>query len=149
MALSAQLNNKHIQMAKAEMAKVTERPVDVFVVDDDALLRELAVMFVKKAGLSYREFPNAEHALEAYKVASPPPRIIISDYFMAKMTGLELLEQCKALNPALKTLLVSGTVEARVMQGSTVDGFLPKPYRPEMLLAKINEFTSDTRPAGS
>ncbi|MEI7728712.1 MAG: response regulator [Verrucomicrobiota bacterium] len=134
-------------MAQTEKTKGADNAVDVFIVDDDPLLRELAVLFVKETGFSYREFPNAEHAWEAYKLADPPPRLIISDYFMAKMTGLDLLVQSKAMNPSLKTLLVSGTVEESVIRGANVDGFLAKPYRPEMLVAKINEFMNQTRPA--
>ena len=65
--------------------------------------------------------------------------IILTDYFMGKMNGLELLTRCKQLDPAVKTILLSGTVEEDFVQehASQPDKFLQKPFRPQNLVETV------------
>jgi DNA-binding NtrC family response regulator len=118
-----------------EMASLGGRPRVVYVVDDDPILRELAALLVDRAGLVSRQFPNAEHALAAFKDAPQKPVMIISDYFMGGMNGLDLLTECKLLHNTLITVLVSGTVAEDILRHSRVevDYFISKPYHPDTI----------------
>ena len=63
------------------------------------------------------------------------PVLLITDYAMGKMNGLDLIERCKALDPTLRTILVSGTAGAEIIMNSPVhvDRFMAKPYQPSGL----------------
>ena len=76
-------------------------------------------------GCEVRTFNNPETALEGiYTIA--PPELIITDYAMGRMNGMDLISECHRINPHQKVLLVSGTVDEHVFADSLVrpDRFL-------------------------
>jgi two-component system, cell cycle sensor histidine kinase and response regulator CckA len=106
-----------------------------YIVDDEPMLLDLNEAVLRSIGFDVRRFRAAEIAFEAYKVAPVSPAIIITDYSMHKMTGLELIESCRKLHPGQKVLMVSGTVDASIFKNSAQkpDYFMPKPYSTERL----------------
>jgi CheY-like chemotaxis protein len=79
-----------------------------------------------------KKFTDPELALKAFLKARPKPVLLITDYAMGKMNGLELIEKCKEARPDLKSILISGTAGAEIILESSVrvDRFLGKPYQP-------------------
>jgi CheY-like chemotaxis protein len=108
----------------------------IFVVDDEPLLIELASALLEPAGFEVKTFQNAELALEAYLAAKPPPALLITDYSMHRMTGLDLMRECRQINPRQKIILVSGTVDENIYSNSRIkpDRFLAKPYQSKQLI---------------
>ena len=107
----------------------------IFLVDDESLLLDLAEMALQPEGYTLRKFQDPEAALKAFVKARPKPALLISDYAMGKMNGIELIEKCKSIDPELKTILVSGTAGAEIIVNSPVpvDRFVGKPYQPANL----------------
>ncbi len=68
------------------------------------------------------------------------PEVIITDYAMGRMSGMDLIRECRRLNPNQKMILVSGTVDEHVFADAPVkpDRFLMKPYQ-------LQEFTDCVR----
>jgi len=60
---------------------------------------------------------------------------------MPQMNGLELIRQCRRLQPHLKTIVVSGTVEGHEVLNDPiqVNKFLQKPYSPTNLNTAISD----------
>lgn len=104
----------------------------IFLVDDESLLLDLAELALQPEGYVVRKFSDPQSALQAFAKAKPKPVLLITDYAMGKMNGLELIERCKALDPTLRTILVSGTAGAEIIMNSPVhvDRFMAKPYQP-------------------
>lgn len=104
-----------------------------YIVDDEPMLLDLNEAVLRSMGFDVRRFRAAEIAFEAYKTAPVAPAIIITDYSMHKMTGLELIENCRRLHPGQKVLMVSGTVDGAIFKdsGEKPDHFMPKPYSTE------------------
>lgn len=102
----------------------------IYVVDDEPVLLELASALLAPLECEVKTFLNAESALQAYAEADPRPALIITDYAMHRMNGLELIVECRRLQPRQKIILVSGTVDESAYRGSPVkpDQFLAKPY---------------------
>jgi DNA-binding NtrC family response regulator len=115
--------------------------VPIFVVEDDPFLRELAELLLKSEEYTCRSFKIAEDALKAFQAAEPKPRLIISDYSLGlhAMDGVALLAECKRLCPAVKALLISGTVDDSIIpvNGNPVDRFLAKPYKTDDFLDTV------------
>lgn len=105
------------------------RPL-AYVVDDEPMLLDLNETVLRSMGFEVKRFRGAELALEEYKKSGTPPAIIITDYSMHRMTGLDLIEACRLIHPNQRFLMVSGTVTAAVFEHSLAkpDNFMPKPY---------------------
>jgi two-component system cell cycle sensor histidine kinase/response regulator CckA len=82
----------------------------IYVVDDEPMLLELASVILEPRGYRIETYHDPESALQAFKAADPPPALIITDFAMHEMTGMELMEACRQIRPGQKVLLVSGTV---------------------------------------
>ena len=111
----------------------------VFVVDDEPMLLELASMILQPAGYRVRTFRDPTSAVREYSLANPLPVLVITDFAMHHMNGLELIRDCRRINPTQKVLLVSGTVDAEVYQESPhkPDAFLAKPYQTQELVDAV------------
>ncbi len=111
----------------------------IFVVDDEPMLLEVADMILGSAGYHVKTFRDAESALDVFSSSHPPPALILTDYAMHSMNGMELIRQCRRVHPGQKTLLVSGTVDETVYRDSPCkpDQFLAKPYEAGQLLAAV------------
>jgi DNA-binding NtrC family response regulator len=104
-------------------------------VDDQPMLLDLAEVSLLSGGYQLKKFLDPELALKSFLKARTKPALLITDYAMGKMNGLELLEKCKAVKPDLKSILISGTAGAEIVldSGVKVDRFMGKPYQPASL----------------
>jgi CheY-like chemotaxis protein len=111
----------------------------IYVVDDEPMVLELAAMILEPLGYSIETFRDAESALRAFASASKRPVLVVTDYSMHKMTGLDLMSACRQAQPGQKFLLVSGTVDETVYRGAPEkpDSFLAKPYQAKQLSDKV------------
>jgi len=107
----------------------------IYLIDDQPMLLDLAEMSLQNDGYAIKKFDDPKRALEVFMKAKTKPVLLITDYAMGKMNGLELIERCKAVHPELKTVLISGTAGAEIVLGATVkvDRFMGKPYQPANL----------------
>ena len=107
----------------------------IYVVDDEPMLLELAMLVLGPLGYQVQTFRDPQAAMEAFVAAKPRPAIIITDYSMHNLTGMDLVRQCKQVQPGQKVILVSGTVGQEVFQDAAVkpDRFLAKPYEAKQL----------------
>ena len=107
----------------------------IYLVDDEPMLLELASVILEPLGYTVKTFTSPDAALCAFEAAESKPDLLITDYAMHNMNGLELAAACRHIQPNLKVLLVTGTVGPDVCDGAAVqpDGFLAKPYEPKQL----------------
>jgi two-component system, cell cycle response regulator len=125
-------------MTDNDRSKRPDMPM-VYVVDDEVMLLDLAEMVLEAEGLMVRTFADPRRALAEYKAASPRPNLVVTDYAMEGMNGLELIQQCRKIHFDQKTILVSGTVDETVYANSDIkpDRFLAKPYKTDEFVALV------------
>lgn len=111
----------------------------IYVVDDEPTLLELAEYILEMEGFRYEKFEEPRKALAAFQAANPKPDLVITDYVMLGMDGLQLVGECLRAKPDLKSILVSGTVQEEVVHRSPVqvNRFLRKPYLAQEFLEAI------------
>ena len=104
----------------------------IYVVDDEPMLLELATVILEPEGYNIQTFRDPEIALQNFQTAAAKPELLITDYAMHTMNGMQLIEKFRQLEPQQKILLVSGTVGEDIFQGAKFrpDNFLAKPYQP-------------------
>ncbi len=117
-----------------------DRRATILLVEDDALVRDLAREVLEGAGHTVWVATTPEEALD--RAASRPSEIdlLLSDVVMPGMTGVELARRLRGVLPSLPILLMSGypnrALEAR---GAIDSGFplLAKPFSNEALLGEV------------
>lgn len=112
----------------------------IYVVDDESLIGEVVHAILKLEGFRPRFFVDSQQAYDAFVGADPKPDLLLADFIMTPMNGMELIERCKQLAPDLKTLLYSGNVGEEIVQfyNARPDGFLSKPFLPKQLIGLVN-----------
>lgn len=108
--------------------KTDQRPT-IFVVDDEPMLLDLAAAILEPLGYDVRTFRDPHAALAEF--AKAKPAVVVTDYAMGGMSGMEFIHECKRVNPGQKTMLVSGTVDEQIYadESARPDTFLAKPYQ--------------------
>jgi DNA-binding response OmpR family regulator len=111
----------------------------IFVVDDEPMLLELASVILEPEGFTVRTFRDPETAAHAFQASKPAPILVITDYSMHSMSGMDLINACRAIKSTQPILLVSGTVDEHVFHRSPEkpDLFLAKPYQPWQLVEAV------------
>jgi CheY-like chemotaxis protein len=101
----------------------------IFVVDDEPMVLDLAAMILDPLCFTVRTFSDPKKALEKFKEARPD--LVVTDYAMGEMNGMDLTRECRRVYPRQKVLLVSGTVDESVYTNESVkpDQFLAKPFQ--------------------
>lgn len=111
----------------------------VFVVDDDAAVRDSIAELVESIGLRAEGYASAPAFLEAFRPERPG--CLVLDMRMAEMSGLVLQQRLNELGAGIPVIVVTGhgdvPMAVEVMKAGAVD-FLQKPYREQALLDCIN-----------
>ena len=113
----------------------------IYVVDDEAMLLELAAVILEPLGYQIASFRDPEAALQEFTQARPRPVLLITDYAMHSMNGMELIQACRRLEPRQKILLLSGTVGPEIFLQAPCkpDRFLAKPYYARQLVDLVRD----------
>jgi CheY-like chemotaxis protein len=115
----------------------SDRKPLIFAVDDEPMLLELATMILQPQGFQVQAFRDPVAAVRAFSVANPLPDLIVTDFAMHRMNGLDLIRDCRQIHPEQKILMVSGTVDESI--------YLETPFKPDAFLAKPYSATELTR----
>jgi two-component system response regulator DctR len=111
----------------------------VFVVDDDAAVRDSIKELVESVGLQAESYDSALAFLDAFE--SQRPGCLVLDVRMAEMSGLVLQERLNELEASIPVILLTGhgdvPMAVQAMRSGAVD-FIQKPYREQALLDSIN-----------
>ena len=118
----------------------------ILVVDDEGSQRELVGGFLKKQGHEVLLAGSGAEALT--RVRETRVDLVLSDFKMPGMSGIELLRGVKGVNPEIPFILVTayGTVETAVqaMREGAAD-YLTKPLDLEELQLRIGHVTEQVR----
>ena len=114
---------------------------EILVVDDNAVNRELLVRRLARGGYTSRAVASGEAALEV--MAEHRFDLVLLDYMMEGMSGLETLQAIKANSRirATPVIMLSATDEADLMVRCILSGaedYVAKPFNPVLLIARIN-----------
>jgi DNA-binding NtrC family response regulator len=121
-----------------------QSPMYVAVIDD-----EIDLVYLFKDALSQIDgvevfgFSDPNLALEHFQINHQNYRVVISDYRMAGMTGIELLGKMKDTNPAVTRILISAfEIHDELFRDcNCVDKFLQKPVSMIELIDQVQTYT--------
>jgi signal transduction histidine kinase len=114
----------------------------VLLVEDETVVRELAVATLREKGYTVVEAVNGEEGLCQARQHGGKIDLVLTDVVMPFMSGQEMADALRTSHPDTKVLFTSGyTEDALGHHGVLLPGirFLPKPYMTATLARKVRE----------
>ena len=113
---------------------------EIYLIDDDIVVRRLIPEYLKDAGFLCHCFESAEDALEALFEEKHTPSVMITDYNLPGMDGIELIKQTKDVTPDLPIILITAYSNHSVMRQAWNQGvfdFVEKPIKAETFVQTV------------
>ena len=127
------------------MDRTNQSPVFIAIIDDEP---DLACLFKEALsqidGVEVFAFTDPLLALEHFQTNHQNYMVIISDYRMPFMTGIELLSKIKDVNPAVTRIMMSAfeIQDEQFQERNCVDKFLQKPVLMTDLINEVRKLIS-------
>jgi two-component system cell cycle sensor histidine kinase/response regulator CckA len=134
----------HLRRSGAELSPEPDlRGVGtVLVADDDQAVRSLASTVLHEAGYTVELAEDGIKAVERLRQLGDRVSLILLDLTMPKLGGAEAALELRRIRPDIPIVAMSGYGDVEVMErfsGAHIDDFLPKPFSPDQLAAKIRD----------
>ncbi len=114
----------------------------IVVVEDNAMVRELACTVLREHGYHVIEAGDGAECLERLQAYPGPAHLLLADVVMPGMNGRELHQRLLDQRPALKVLFMSGYTDNVIVHQGILDAgidFLQKPFTVESLTRRVRE----------
>lgn len=114
----------------------------ILIVDDSRAMRMILMRGLRQVGLGEYEIIEASNGTEALaSIRENGPDLVISDWNMAEMTGIELLEAVRAERLPVKMGLVTTEATAEMREQALALGaafYITKPFTVETLQEAVS-----------
>jgi len=125
-----------------EPADAASRPIKIFLVDDEEVIRDLLALVLEHSGF---EVVVASHPAEALVLARDRGKdcdLLLTDVRMPGMNGRELADKLLEASPDMKVVFMSGETDdhlllARVAAGQAA--YIQKPFTPDALVKRLKD----------
>jgi DNA-binding NtrC family response regulator len=117
----------------------------IHIIDDETAITEVLTDILR----FHSDYIACFHSAEEYltHVNSDDyvePRLIITDVRMGKMNGFELIKTVRANGSKAKIIMMSGFYSHDKFAEQDFDGFLAKPFDPELLQSMVSQVLSNS-----
>ncbi|MFY2861811.1 response regulator transcription factor [Mycobacterium sp. THU-M104] len=120
------------------MCRADGNPINVLVVDDEAVLAEMVAMALRYEGWAIATAVDGASAMAAARAQRPD--VVVLDVMLPDMSGLDVLRKLREENPQLPVLLLTAkdALEDRIA-GLTAGGddYVTKPFSIEEVVLRL------------
>jgi len=128
---------------KPSAKKLPRGTETILVLEDDISVRHVSVRVLRNLGYQVIEAANGDDAQRLIsESAGRKVHLLLTDMVMPQMSGRRFADWLRSASPHIKVVFVSGYLEESLHPGDRRDPgmfFLPKPFDPEQLAAKVRE----------
>jgi len=126
----------------------TERPSTpvVLIVEDDPLLRMLAVEIAQEAGFAVLEACDADKAVALLEARNDIVLLFTDVQMPGSMDGIKLAHAVRDRWPSIKVMVASGRVRVELSELPLGSRFLAKPYAAEAMIAGLQSMAATHAP---
>ena len=143
--MTAKRTRKYLLTETDELTK----PKDlILVVDDEKAQRDLLIAVL---GGAYEVIAVPTVAQALIKAEHTPPALVIMDYSMPDMTGLEGLGKIQALHSKIPVVILTGHADLDLARSAIQEGaieYILKPFQPEDLIAMVGRCIGKPQESG-
>jgi len=120
----------------------------ILVVDDEERILNFLRSKLKASGYEVLTATNGVEALE--QAQAQEPDMIVLDLIMPKMDGFETLKELRSFSAVPVIILSAREADADKIKGLGLgaDDYLPKPFNPDELVARVEAVRRRLEPAG-
>ena len=114
----------------------------ICIVDDDEMVAEIGKIMLEGLGYKATFITNSLEALERLCHHSPAFDLVITDYNMPYMNGVQLALQVHKIHKDLPILLATGNkdITEENLQQWGINGLISKPYQINKIASLIDQF---------
>lgn len=116
----------------------------ILVVEDEVILRELAVCVLQEDGHHVVAARNFAQALRIWDSIGPTIDLLVTDIILPGLDGIALAAKLRSLRPQLNVVFITGSVD-RHAEVKSLEGrneFIAKPYSPKLLTSVVRNVLS-------
>lgn len=113
----------------------------ILLVEDEALIALVASIALEEAGHHVIEAIDGEEGLKIAR--QEQPELIITDYMMPRMNGLDMIEKLRQDGFDRPIVLATAIPEKDLPTRPQYDAYLHKPYREKDLLALLRRLMKE------
>ncbi len=114
-------------------------PAKILVIDDDVRLRDLLTRYLTEQGFQVSALPDAR-GLDR-KLQRDPPHLVVLDLMLPGENGLSICRRLRAAGETVPIIMLTAKgeeVDRIVGLEMGADDYLPKPFNPRELVARIS-----------
>jgi len=111
----------------------------ILVIDDDPRLRDLLVRYLSEQGFAVQALPDARELDK--KLQRDPPHLVVLDLMLPGEDGLAVCRRLRGSGEMVPVIMLTAKAEdidRIVGLEMGADDYLPKPFNPRELVARIN-----------
>ncbi|GJQ30581.1 MAG: hypothetical protein HBSAPP03_24650 [Phycisphaerae bacterium] len=128
------------------------KPKVILVCDDEAPIRQIIAHKLRAAGHVVHEARNGQEGFDAVAIHGVAPDLILSDYQMPMMSGLEMCARLKTLpqTSAVPVLMLTARgyiLDAHDVARTNIRAVIAKPFGVKMLLDRVEDLLGNPPPA--
>jgi CheY-like chemotaxis protein len=130
------------EIEKREEPIIMGRGETLLVVEDEAMLRDLAKDMLKRGGYQVLEANSGEEGLRLYLEKGSEISLVILDMIMPGMGGKQCLTEILKIDPQAKVVIASGYAMSDTEMDNILSlskGFIKKPYYFRNMLKVVHE----------
>jgi len=135
-------SDKKVIKEKELTRKILKGTETILLVDDEEMIIEVNKEILKALGYKTLIAKSGKGAVEIYKNNQKKINMVIMDMIIPGMSGKELYDNLKVIDPEIKVLLSSGysiSGQAAEILERGCNGFIQKPFKLKELSVKIRE----------
>lgn len=130
-------NISPIPQNEQQVPQAKLRDKDICIVEDELALQEIMYEVFDSLGNRVSVFNNADQALESFKINNFD--IVIADYGLPGITGLDLLTKIKEQKEETLTVLLTGWLLSNIKAyKNVIDIYMHKPFKLDILIHEIS-----------
>jgi CheY-like chemotaxis protein len=114
----------------------------ILLVEDELGVRQLVCEMLLRLGYQILQASGGAEALRLFEQSHGSIDLLITDVIMPQMSGRDLAQRLKALQPSLKVLYISGYTDDMLAHHGVLESnvfLLQKPFAPDELAKKLRE----------
>ncbi|HOW55038.1 MAG TPA: PAS domain S-box protein [Syntrophorhabdaceae bacterium] len=135
-------SEKDIAKEKPAVPKIMRGTETILLVDDEPGILAVSKVILESLGYSVYEAQNGGEAIRIYQEKKDMIDLVVLDMIMPGLSGSEVFDHIRELNPSVKVILSSGyslNDQAQQIMSKGCQGFIQKPFDLTGISRKIRE----------
>ena len=124
----------------------------ILVAEDEECVRRFLTLTLERSGYIVLEAVDGAEAVRALWNYSAAVRLVVLDWAMPGLSGLEIVRTMRQVSPEARVLICSGSPESIIrsaLQGEIIEGVLEKPFLAVDLLEEVQRQMHLAKPPNS